>query len=253
VSGPRSVGGWIAGVDGCPRGWIVARQAMGRPHEIDIAIHEGFACVLDPADPPSIIAVDMPIGLPDRIGEDGRGPEKEVRRHLGRRKSSVFPIPSRSAVYAEDYATSCLIAARTSDPSRKISKQAFNIFPKICEIDALLRFGSTADPPWAERVFEAHPELAFWQLNGERPLAHPKKIKGRPNPEGMLERRRILTAAGLPSRAVAALPPRGAALDDLLDALALLGVARRLLRGEARCYPDPPSRDAFGLPIAIWA
>jgi predicted RNase H-like nuclease len=247
------MGGWIAGVDGCPGGWIVARQSLSRPRQLDIAIHNGFASVLDAADPPAVIAVDMPIGLPDHIGPNGRESEKEVRRLLGPRKSSVFPIPSRGAVYAQDYPAACLEAARTSTPSRKISKQAFNIFPKMREIDALLRAGSPMDPPWHERVFEAHPELAFWRLNGERPLTHPKKIGGRPNPDGMQERRQILSAAGLPARAIAAAPPRGAALDDLLDALALLGIARRILNGEARSFPDPPGRDAFGLPIAIWA
>jgi threonine dehydratase len=252
VNGPLP-GGWIAGVDGCRAGWIVARQAIDRPHAIDIVIHAGFATILDAADPPAIVAVDMPIGLPDRIGADGRGPEKEVRRHLGQRKSSVFPIPSRSAVYAEDYASSCAKAARTSDPSRKVSKQAFNIFPKMREVDTLLRAGAIVDPPWAERVFEAHPELAFWRLNGERPLSHPKKQKGRPHPDGMRERRLILSATGLPKRVIAAPAPRGAALDDLLDALALLAIARRILAKEAQPHPDPPGRDAFGLPVAIWA
>ena len=30
-------------------------------------------------------------------------------------------------------------------------------------------------------------------------------------------------------------------------------IAERLARGEARPFPDPPGRDRFGLPIAIWA
>ena len=245
--------GWIAGVDGCTGGWIVARQVIGRPQEVGFVLHERFATILDMNDPPAVVAVDMPIGLPERIGPDGRESEKEVRRYLGPRKSSVFPIPSRSAVYAKDYRSACLEAARTSDPSRKVSKQAFNIFPKMREIDQLLRGHPSVDPPWSERVFEAHPELAFWQLNGERPLMHPKKMGGRPNPDGMQERRRILSTAGLPSQAITATAPRGAALDDLLDALALLAVALRLLKKEARSYPNPPGRDGFGLPIAIWA
>ena len=29
------------------------------------------------------------------------------------------------------------------------------------------------------RVFEVHPEVAFWRLNGERALHEPKKVKGR--------------------------------------------------------------------------
>ncbi|MFZ1089563.1 MAG: DUF429 domain-containing protein [Xanthobacteraceae bacterium] len=48
-------------------------------------------------------------------------------------------------------------------------------------------------------------------------------------------------------------PPRGAGPDDLLDALACAAVARRIQAGEARPFPDPPERDSFGLPMAIWA
>ena len=47
--------------------------------------------------------------------------------------------------------------------------------------------------------------------------------------------------------------PRAPSLDDLLDALACAAVARRIHAGVARPFPDPPERDAFGLPMAIWA
>ena len=30
-------------------------------------------------------------------------------------------------------------------------------------------------------------------------------------------------------------------------------VARRIHAGNAQSFPDPPARDAFGLPMAIWA
>jgi predicted RNase H-like nuclease len=48
-------------------------------------------------------------------------------------------------------------------------------------------------------------------------------------------------------------PPKGAGADDLLDALACAAIARRLFAGTARAFPDPPGRDAYGLPVAIWA
>ena len=48
-------------------------------------------------------------------------------------------------------------------------------------------------------------------------------------------------------------PPKGAGPDDLLDALACAAIARRIHAGLARPFPDPPARDAFGLPMAIWA
>jgi predicted RNase H-like nuclease len=63
----------------------------------------------------------------------------------------------------------------------------------------------------------------------------------------------LLIAAGLPPEAANAAPPKGAGPDDLLDALACAVVARRLHHGEAQPFPDPPSRDAFGLRMAIWA
>jgi predicted RNase H-like nuclease len=109
----------------------------------------------------------------------------------------------------------------------------------------------------AQHVFEAHPEVAFWRLNGERPLDEPKKVKGRPYEPGLALRRRLLIAAGLPGHAVDAKPPRDAGIragpDDLLDALACAAIARRIHDGTARPFPDPPQYDAHGLPMAIWA
>ncbi len=110
-----------------------------------------------------------------------------------------------------------------------------------------------ADTSLARRVFEAHPELAFWRLNSERALSEPKKVKSRPYPPGLALRRGLLRAAGLPAELIEAPAPKGAAADDLLDALACAGVARRIHAGNAKPLPDPPPRDAFGLPMAIWA
>jgi predicted RNase H-like nuclease len=62
-----------------------------------------------------------------------------------------------------------------------------------------------------------------------------------------------LDCRGLPTTIVEAPPPTGAGADDLLDALACAAIARRIHAGQARPFPDPPKRDTFGLPIAIWA
>jgi predicted RNase H-like nuclease len=191
----------------------------------------------------------MPVGLPERTGPGGRAAENRVRPLLGARQSSVFSVPSRAAIYAGDYAAACAIAQATSDPPRKVSKQLFNIAPKIREVDEALR----ATPGAAGRVYEVHPEVAFWRLNGERALTEPKKVKSRPYEPGLALRRTLLIAAGLPAEAVHATPPRGAAADDLLDALACVAVARRIRLGVAKPFPDPPPRDAYGLPMAIWA
>jgi predicted RNase H-like nuclease len=239
---------WLAGVDGCPGGWLVA---FVRPSGADVMIRivPRFADVLAAPEAPAVIAIDMPTGLPERVGHGGRAAEYAVRPLLGARQSSVFSVPSRAAIQATDYREACRIALATSEPPRKVSKQLFNIAPKIREVDEVLRTDRTA----ATRVFEVHPELAFRRLNGEQPLGEPKKVTGRPHEPGLTLRRGLLVRAGLPADAAGRAPPKGAAADDLLDALACAAVARRIHAGIARPLPDPPPLDAFGLRMAIWS
>jgi predicted RNase H-like nuclease len=240
---------WLAGVDGCRAGWLAAFMHAGR-REIRIRVCSDFADIVNAPEAPQIVAVDIPIGLPDRSARGGRAAENAVRPLLGQRQSSVFSVPSRAAIAATGYADACRIALATSDPPRMMSKQLFMIAPKIREVDALLR----ASPELAARTFECHPEVAFWRLNGECALAEPKKVKGAAYPRGLaLRRRLLLLQAGLPEACVNAALPRGAGADDLVDALACLEIAQRIHAGRAKPFPDPPPRDAFGLPMAIWA
>jgi predicted RNase H-like nuclease len=239
---------WLAGVDGCKGGWIAA---FVRPDsdETRVRIVSRFIEVLSAPEAAMVIAVDMPIGLPPRTGPGGRAAENCVRPLLGARQSSVFSVPSREAIEAADYGEACRLAAATSDPPRKVSKQLFNIAPKIRELDQALR----TEPGAPARVFEVHPELAFWRLNNGQPLSEPKKVKSRCHEPGLELRRRLLMASGFAEKAVRATPPAGAGADDLLDALACAAIARRIHAGQAEPFPNPPPRDAFGLNMAIWA
>jgi predicted RNase H-like nuclease len=203
----------------------------------------------------------MPIGLPEFARSGGRGPESLVRPLLGQRQSSVFSIPSRAAVYAETdaYTTpeawreahrrASEIARRTSDPPKAISIQAFGIFSKIREIDALIH----QQPALRDRVFESHPEVAFTHLNGMQPMSLPKKIRNVVNPSGLEERKALLCRHGYDRAFLDARPPAGARSDDLLDAACMMLVAGRITRGEAVSYPDPPERDELGMTVAIRA
>lgn len=232
----------IAGLDGCSAGWVlVARNPATSDFTVRLVAEIGDVLALTPD--LAAIAVDMPIGLPDRIIGPGRCAEQAVRPLLGARQSSVFSIPVRAAVEAPDYRTACARALEGSTPPRKVSKQGFMIFPKIREVDALLR----ANPGLGDRLIETHPELVFRRLKGE-PLTHPKKTA-----EGLAERRALLRAAGMPEALIASATPRGAKPDDLLDAIACSLVAERHARGEAVPHPASPERDRYGLPIAIWA
>lgn len=235
----------VVGVDGCPTGWISVSIAAEGAIIPKVRIHARFVDLIAETEN-SIIAVDMPIGLPDFVGPEGRGPERLVRQKLGQRQSSVFSVPARMAVMTEDYREACAVAANASNPPRKVSKQCFHIFPKIREIDAVMT------PALESRIFEVHPELAFWRLNECQAMALPKKIKSRPNPAGLDERRALLIRHGYVADDLAK-PPRGAASDDLLDAAVNALIARRILHGEAESFPPGPARDKKGLRIAIWA
>jgi predicted RNase H-like nuclease len=269
--GVERPGRTLAGVDACRAGWIAVIGQRADPQEArlpgdgwgapEARVFPRFDFLLDALPADAVIAVDMPIGLPERIEGPGRAAEKSARPLLGERQSSMFSIPARAAVEAgagpfrselhrrEAYADACAIAARLSHPPRKISIQGFSLFTRIIEIDRRLQ----AEPALAERVIESHPELAFVRLNGGAAMASPKKIGNRVNPAGMEDRRKLLVDAGLARGFLYGPAPAGAAQDDFLDAAVLLLVAERHAMGKAVPHPDPPGRDGRGLPIAIWA
>ncbi len=250
---------WLAGVDGCHGGWIVVLiRADGRVAPARVL--PTFEQIAFGTEQPATIAVDIPIGLPDHSPPKGRFAESAARRELGVRKSSVFRIPSRRAVYAsvanepadarERFFHACEIARETSEDHKAFAKQGFYILDKVVEVDKFLR----GNRDYVGRVYETHPELAFWRLNGERPLSEPKKRKSRIHPPGINQRRELLISAGLPEEAVHAVAPAGAADDDLIDALACAVIARRIHYNHAKSFPDPPpDPDSCGLPMAIWA
>ncbi|MDQ0348897.1 DUF429 domain-containing protein [Ancylobacter vacuolatus] len=254
----------VAGLDGCKDrgdgkgGWVaVIVEPDGKAHASRI---ETLAELFDRPLAPDIIAVDMPIGLPERIEAKGRAPERLVRPLLGNRQSSVFSMPSRGAVYASAAENvpeadrcrhACAQARATSTPPRAVAKQGFALFPRIIEIDDWLRANVTMQ----ERVFECHPEVSFWAMNGRVSLEHPKKVKGVPAAPGLDLRRRLLAEAGFPPELLSPFAARELRVgqDDLIDACAAAWTARRIARREATSFPSPPERDAHGLAIAIWA
>lgn len=229
----------VAGVDGCPAGWIAVTWDGGA--SLTSHLCRSFAEVM--ALPAAIIAVDMPIGLPEH---SGRPPERAVRQRLGERQSSVFAVPSERAIYCADYAEACRVNLLHSDPPRKVSKQCFHLFPKMREIDALIT------PELQARIFESHPELAFWVMNGEAPLALPKKVKSAPYGPGLDLRRALLRRAGLPVDELKAdYRRRDVGADDLVDACACAFVAWRIGNGRSMRFPQDPPRNPRGLRMEI--
>ncbi|HUZ91485.1 MAG TPA: DUF429 domain-containing protein [Methylocella sp.] len=240
----------IAGVDGCRKGcWIAVTADTQTFDKAQVKIFKSFAELISELAARSIIGIDMPTGLAEHTDRGGREPDWAAREFLGRQRASVFPVPSRRAVYERDYAQVCAIARETSEPRRAVSKQLFGILPRIRQIDEILR----QDPALRDRVFEVHPEVSFKVMNNDEPLPERKKVKGRIYQPGMHLRHNLLRKEGFPLSFLNQRPPHGAALDDFYDACACAWSAKRILYGKARVFPCHPPLDGEGLEQAIRA
>ena len=236
----------VAGVDWCKRGWFAVFRKPAAPEECTYQLFSSFSEILDLEPGPCVIAVDMPIGLPDVSGPKGRCAERAVRPLLGPRQSSVFSMPSRSAVQKTDYHEACEEALRTSEPPRKVARQGFALFPMIREIDALMTRELEA------RVYEVHPELGFWRLNGGVAMSLAKKIRNEGSMPGITQRQALLERHGFPASFWKD-RPSGVGADDLVDAAVNAVIAERIWKGDAQAFPPDFERDANGFRMAIWA
>ncbi len=236
----------VAGVDGCRSGWVCVLRRVEPPFEESVFLARRFDDVLNHPAKPSVIAIDIPIGFPERLTGAGRECDCAVRRVLGKRASSVFAPPARAVLSETDYRRACAAAIATSDPPRQISKQMFHLFSKIREVDDAI----LAQSP----VFECHPEAAFWAMNNRAPLTEPKKLRSRPHAAGLQQRVALLKRHGFSESFLrqARFPRSQAGSDDVLDACACSWTAARIFRGEAISFPAQVPVDAKGLRMAIF-
>jgi predicted RNase H-like nuclease len=182
------------------------------------------------------LAVDMPIGFVD-VPRPPRACEVEARKLMPGKASSVFPTPCRPALACTTHAEA---NALSKTMGVGINQQTFHLFPKMREVDALMR----GDRALHGVVHEAHPELAFARMNAGRPVLSKKR-----QPDGYAERRRLLARHGF-EPGIDRLP--GAARDDILDAIAVCRTAMLIAAGTATRLGPADERDRHGLPMNIW-
>ena len=230
---------WLAGVDGCRAGWF---RVSRNPHsgELRFDLVTAIDALLEDAPKPSIVALDMPIGLP------ATGPREcdvAARACIGPRRSSVFPAPIRAARDASSRGEADAITRAIS--GKGVSAQAFGIYPKVRAVDHAL-----ASSPFARAtLFEVHPEVSFWAWNDRTPLRFGKKV-----PAGLRERKTLAErwlGRGVTEVARGDHLKKDLADDDILDAIALLWTAHRIAKGQHSTMPESPPKDETGLPMRI--
>ncbi|MEM6454070.1 MAG: DUF429 domain-containing protein [Acidobacteriota bacterium] len=295
----------VAGVDGFNGGWVavirdLAVDAGNSAAAYRFCVAGSFSDLMSKLDERDVdvVGIDVPIGLLDEARAGGR-PVDQTARILAKSPSSVFPAPIRPVIdYVREHGSAATVEearriSQANSPSHPISlsSQAFNIAPKIAEVDAWVR----ANDPEQEHVFEVHPEVCFTAMTMDAHAeAPPKKLAGDKKSSASGRRARLdrlCARAGVPEallsagdddlltdlrkRAVAASPFTYGAVkaDDLIDAFAAAWSAARIARrrdadaGVLRLFvPDVPQRfaaqqrsaltpatDAHGLRMEIWA
>ena len=227
----------IGGVDACRAGWLCVRQDNSK---VDGEVFTTFQEALRFLDTAAIIAVDIPIGL-SSAGE--RPCDPLARQLLGfSRAGSVVPPPVWAVVHETNFELAC--SKHRATDGRVLSKQAFEILPKILEVNDLMR----RQVDLQERVREIHPELSFAVWNDGRAMKHRKS-----DPAGKVEREKLIDRQW-PQRARVAgtLRRAGHQLEDLNDAFAALWTAARITRGAAKVL-GPPTPDQYGIRMQVWA
>lgn len=247
------MGELIWGIDATRYGWIMA--GIGEKTDV-IRFHQDLHSLLneltkllsDKNSVKSTILIDMPIGLSDKSFARyvQRPCDAAARKMLGRKHSSIFSPPSIEALFEKSYADASRINFEVL--GKKLSKQSWNIAPKIRELNAFLHL----NPQWRGRILESHPELAFQFLNNNQCLLHSKKTK-----EGITERIQILekhypSAGGIFQSFLENKALRiKANKDDMTDALCLAVLNYK--RGEnLRNISDEYPEDSLGNRMGIW-
>jgi predicted RNase H-like nuclease len=237
---------WVAGADGYRDGWMVVlyRPATGTVRRRTVDTTEALLAL---PEAPVVLGIDMVIGLPDRAVSGGRPCDRAARQLLGHPYgASVFSPPAHDALSADTYEEAQRRNRASGPDAPGLSKQTFHLFPKMRALAARMT------PSRQAHVREVHPELAFYAMSGDAPVANSKHTEA-----GRATRTDLLSGHGFPDldSALRTLPSAPLGADDVLDAHAACWTACRIHEGTAeRCPPQNESapRNDRGLRMEIW-
>ena len=222
----------ILGIDGSKGGWIAVKQCLNHEDHTEIDFRENLIELLTPDIKLAII--DMPVGLDKNPQKGGRLVDKEARKILDKRKSSIFNAPIRDVLKAKSYNEANTIS---KNKGLGISKQSWNLIPKINELDQILQIKIRP------QIYESHPELCF-QIMNDGALKFSKKEK-----LGIKERKNILIKNGFDKKFLDNNLKKNKNFhsDDFLDACALSWTAKRIINEQNINLPEDPEKDELGI------
>ena len=225
--------GLYIGVDGCRGGWIAAVLDHG---DMRLRKYDVLSSLIEEYPAFDAFLIDMAIGLRNSTKEIR--PDDEAKKELGPRASTVFPIPSRDAVYADGEENQKLANIRTLGKS--LAKQSIAIIPKIRELDTFLN----DHPEYKNKILESHPEVDFARLNGAVLMSRKKEEPG-------LSQRIDVLSEFLDKKELFGMYDKAKELqcnqDDLIDAICLAVTGALYAHGEYETIPAKPEMDEKGL------
>jgi predicted RNase H-like nuclease len=188
-----------------------------------------FTDVLDERPSFSVIALNAPVGYVDESRPGGRTCDRMARTLLGRRGSTVHSAPTRASLEEEVVSTDDRIDAVTNVLLRRYREVAAEM------------------APYRQRtVFEVHPELSFFQINGDMPLRWSKKTEAGFEERSALVKKRVPGSDRLLDIEIDDVPR-----SHLLDVAAMLWTARRIFARAGTRIPSDPEWDERGLRMEL--
>jgi len=220
------------GIDGSKNGWVAVQQNSENLKQHELKFCKKLVDLITPE--LKLAIVDMPIGLEEYTQKGGRLVDREARKNLIKRKSSIFNAPCRGVLKAKNYDEANFYSKKNG---LGISKQSWNLVSKIKELDKILR---TKKRPL---IYESHPELCFQKMNGNA-LKFSKK-----EPFGQKERMDLLHQSGFSKKFLNKYSKKNKnfQLDDFLDACALSWTAKRVVNKKNINIPEEEIKDNYGI------
>ena len=219
----------VIGIDGCRAGWITAK--VGDKNSLIFHIVENLNDDYLKQSNLSYIGIDIPLHL-SHTGK--RLAEIEARGLLKKRACTIFSPPTLNALMAKNYIDACDVNFK--ECGKRISKQSWNLFPKIIEAHTFLENNSISKLG----VFEVHPELSFMAMNDMNLIEVSKKTDiGK-------EIRIKLIQKFFPNfsfESVRNKYKKNQVLDDdILDSISVLWSTQRIVDNIAQFVPKDPEK-----------